>query len=213
MRNSFILRGEDGPLREIESQDPTATERQAAPHAGTAFRASGSRRRNPLRVRARLAAAACASFVAAAACAAAISAPAQAASAQTSTPCHNEGVGWSSAPFSATLTGSMCDSGGTGGTGSCSGGPRVSYDIPWWADPFVSVTDITDGCYRITAYGGAESMWTNIGIKVTDPLEPWVSVSGTVWLRIAMSSNGTTHKQAGASVSLVNALGGLLSDL
>jgi hypothetical protein len=213
MCNTFMLCGEDAPLRQIESQRQTPTQREAAPHSDRAGSVSGSRPFNRLRSRARLIAAACGSFVAVALSAAAMSAPAQAAAAQASTVCHPEGVGWSSAPFSATLTGTICDSGGTGGNGSCPGGPRVDSSIAWWADPFVSVTKITDGCYHITTYGGAESMWTNISVKVTDPLEPWDAADGTVWLRIAMTSNGTTYKQAGASMDLTGALAGLLGEL
>ena len=156
---------------------------------------------------------ACGSFITAAVCAAAIGAPAQAATPQASTVCHPEGVGWSSLPLSATMTGTICDSGGTGGSGSCPGGPHVSTSRAWWASPFVSVTKITDGCYHITSYGGAESMWTNISLAVRDPLEPWVTVDGTVWLRIAMTSSGTTYKQAGASADLIGALGALLGEL
>jgi hypothetical protein len=165
----------------------------------------GSRPFSRLRVRAGRIAAAGGSFVAVAACAAAFSAPAQAATSV----CRPEGVGWSSAPFSAKMTGTICDSGATGGSGSCPGGAHVVPSSPLWADPFVSVTGITDGCYHVTSYGGAESMWTNISIKVTDPLEPWDSLSGTVWLRIAMTSNGTTYKQTGASVNLLGALADL----
>jgi hypothetical protein len=205
MRNTFMVRSEDAPVGQIEFQHQTPTEPEAAPHSDTAASVSGARPLARLCLRARLIAAACGSFVAVAACAAAISAPAQAAT-QASSGCHPEGVGWSSAPFSATMTGSICDSGATGGNGSCPGGPRVAYSIAWWADPFASVTGITDGCYHITAYGGAESMWTNISVAVRDPLEPWVTVNGTVWLRIAMTSNGTTYKQAGASANLTAAL-------
>jgi hypothetical protein len=169
---------------------------------------SGSGHFNRPRLRSRLIAA-CGSSLAVAACAAAISAPAQAAT----TVCHPEGVGWSSAPFSATLSQTICDSGATSGTGSCPGGPHVYSSSPWWADPFVSVTDITDGCYHVTTYGGAESMWTNISVQVRDPLEPWVTVSGTVWLRVAMTSNGTTYKQAGASANLSGALLSLITEV
>jgi hypothetical protein len=170
--------------------------------------AGESRPVNRRRLRSRLIAA-CGSSLAVAACAAAISAPAQAA-----TPvCRPEGVGWSSAPFSATMKQTLCDSGATNGTGSCPGGPQVSYSSPWWADPFVSVTNITDGCYHVTTYGGAESMWTNISVQVRDPLEPWVTVSGTVWLRVAMTSNGTTYKQAGASANLSGALLSLITEV
>jgi hypothetical protein len=127
-------------------------------------------------------------------CAAAFSSPAQAATAGI---CRLEGVGYSSAPFSATMTGTLCDYGGGNGYGSCPGGVHVSTSSPVWADPFVSVTGIKTGCYHIASYGGAESMWANIYVKVTDPLEPWETVNETVWLRIAMTSNGTTYKQAG----------------
>ena len=51
--------------------------------------------------------------IAAFVCAAAVSTPAQAA-----TPtCKPDGVGWSSLPFSATESATMCDSGGTTGSG------------------------------------------------------------------------------------------------
>jgi len=126
-------------------------------------------------------------------CSAAVSAPAMA---DTSGGCWLEGVGWSSAPFSATMAGGICDYGGTNGYGWC--GPIVSPSIPLWAEPFVSVKKITDGCYHITAYGGAESMWANISVSITDPAEPWATINETVWLRIAMTSNGTTYKQTGA---------------
>lgn len=41
-------------------------------------------------------------------------------------------------------------------------------------------------------------MWANISVSVTDPLESWLNVNETVWLRIAMTSDGTTYKQAGS---------------
>jgi len=213
MLSTFMLRGEDAPRHQLESQDQIPTEPAAAPRSDLASPASGARPFYRLRLRARLIAAACGSFVAVAVCAAAISAPAQAATAHPGTFCHLEGVGWSSAPFSATSTGTICDTGAANGTGSCPGGPHVSYSIAWWADPFVSVTDITDGCYHITAYGGAESMWANISVSITDPAEPWATINETVWLRIAMTSNGTTYKQTGASLSLASALGALLGEI
>ena len=128
-------------------------------------------------------------------CTAAVSAPAMAA---TTGGCRLEGVGWNSAPFSATMSGAICDYGGTNGHGSCPGGPIVHTSMPGWAEPVVSITGIKGGCYHISAYGGAESMWVNISLKITDPAEPEVTWNETVWLRIAMTSNGTTHKQAGS---------------
>jgi hypothetical protein len=139
--------------------------------------------------------------IAALACAAAVSSPAQAA---TST-CKAGGVGWSSLPVSATESATMCDSGGTTGSGYCVE-PQVHYTIPSWASLFVSVTGVQAGCYHITSYDGAESMWANISLAVTDPLEPWNVVHGTVWLRLAMNSSGTFYKQAGASASLVDVI-------
>jgi hypothetical protein len=139
--------------------------------------------------------------IAALACAAAVSTPALAA---TST-CKAGGVGWSSVPFSANENATMCDSGGTNGSGYCVH-PQVPYTIPGWASLFVSVTGVQAGCYHVTSYGGAESMWANISLAVTDPLEPWSVVHGTVWLRLAMNSGGTFYKQAGASASLINVL-------
>ena len=135
------------------------------------------------------------------ACAATVSTPAQAAT----TTCKAGGVGWSSLPFTATETATMCDSGGTSGSGYCLN-PQVHYTIPSWASPFVSVTGIQAGCYHITSYGGAESMWANISVAVTDPLDPGNVVHGTVWLRLAMNSSGTFYKQAGASVSVIDML-------
>ena len=46
----------------------------------------------------------------------------------------------------------------------------------------------------------------NISLAVTDPLEPWNVVHGTVWLRLAMNSSGTFCKQAGASTSLIDVI-------
>jgi hypothetical protein len=111
--------------------------------------------------------------------------------------CRDEGVGYSSAPFDTTMTGVICNN---GSSGSCPDGIQVSTSTAWWADPFVSVTGIRKGCYWIDSYGGAESMWANVQVTVTDPAEPWDSLTETVWLRIAMTHNGTTHKQAGATV-------------
>jgi hypothetical protein len=126
------------------------------------------------------------------ACTAAISAPAQAAS----TACKAGGVGYSSLPFSAGLSGSLCDTGGINGAGSCPGGPHVTTSIPWWSSPVVHVVRITDGCYHISAYGGAESMWANIVVAVTDPADG-LTIDETVWLRIAMNSEGQVHTSAG----------------
>ena len=144
--------------------------------------------------------------IAALACAATVSAPAQAA---TST-CKAGGVGWSSIPFTATETATFCDSGGTSGSGYCVN-PQVHYTIPGWASPFVSVTGIQAGCYHVSSYGGAESMWANISLAVTDPFEPWNVVHGTVWLRVAMNSGGTFYKQTGASANVLDFLGLIVS--
>jgi len=135
-------------------------------------------------------------------CTAALGAPAQAAVAHTSYKCYGRSVGWSSVPFSATESATFCDNGNT--SGYCAS-PRVSYNIPLWARPFVRVTGIQAGCYHISNYGGAESMWANIQIAITDPLTG-ASVSGTVWLRIAVSDNGATHYQSGANESVIDFL-------
>ncbi len=141
--------------------------------------------------------------IAALATTAAISAPAQAkALPHTSTHCYARSVGRSSAPFSAAEGATFCLIGNS--SGYCVS-PRVTYNIPGWARLFVSVTGIQAGCYHISNYGGAESMWANIEIKVTDPLTGG-SVSGTVWLRIAVSYNGATHYQSGASESVIDFL-------
>jgi hypothetical protein len=162
-----------------------------------------------------------AAAIAALACTAAISAPAQAHTvpkapqvtkvpavtkvSHGSTACYGGGgVGWSSLPFSAHMSGTICVDGPP--SGYCAAGPYVSTSIAFWADPFVSVQKITKGCYHISSYGGAESMWSNIQIKVVDPIEPWNSVSGTVWLRVAIDHNGHAHYQAGASASLLDIL-------
>lgn len=138
--------------------------------------------------------------VATIAIAAVSSAPAQAATNN----CYARGVGYSSAPFSATMSGTICNN---GSGGSCPAGVNVSTSIPFWASPFVTVTGITKGCYYLPdSYGGAESMWSNISIKITEPLEPWVTVAGTVWLRIAVTHNGTTYTQAGATENLFASL-------
>jgi hypothetical protein len=136
-------------------------------------------------------------------CTAAISAPAQAAVSHTSTACYGRSDGWSSVPFSATESATLCDIGNT--SGYCVD-PVVSWNIPLVARLFVHVTGHQAGCYHISNYGGAESMWANIEIKITDPLEPWNSVSGTVWLRIAVSHNGATHDQSGSSESVIDFL-------
>ena len=63
----------------------------------------------------------------------------------------------------------------------------------------MSITSVSGGCYFIPqTNGGEESMWVNVGVQVTDPIEPWSHVDGTVWLRIAMTHNGTQYKQTGA---------------
>ena len=119
--------------------------------------------------------------------------------------CQPVGVGYSSAPFSATMYGKACvtGTGNSGTSGSCPGGPQLSTSIAGWASPFVSITSVSGGCYFIPqTNGGEESMWVNIGIQVTDPIEPWSHVNGTVWLRIAMTHNGTQYKQTGATLNL-----------
>jgi hypothetical protein len=73
--------------------------------------------------------------------------------------------------------------------------PRVTSSIAWWADPFASVTDITDGCHHVTAYGGAESMWTNISVAVRGSPR---AMGHREWNRLAADrhdSNGTTYKR------------------
>ena len=119
--------------------------------------------------------------------------------------CQPVGVGYSSAPFSATMYGKACvtGTGNSGTSGSCPGGPQLSTSIAGWASPFVSITSVSGGCYFIPqTNGGEESMWVNIGIQVTDPIEPWNHVNGTVWLRIAMTHNGTQYKQTGGTLNL-----------
>jgi hypothetical protein len=147
-------------------------------------------------------AATCLATIATLGCTAALSAPAQAAVSHTSYACYGRSVGWSSVPFSATESATFCDHGNT--SGYCAS-PRVSYNIPVWARLFVRVTGIQAGCYHISSYGGAESMWANIEIAVIDPFTGG-SVSGTVWLRIAVSDNGGTHYQSGANESVIDFL-------
>jgi hypothetical protein len=138
--------------------------------------------------------------IAALVCSAAVSAPAQAAAAQASTVCHPEGVSWSSAPFSDTMTGTMCDN---SSTASCKGGPTVATSVAGWASKFVKVSSVTGGCfYGNTLYGTAETMWANVSFRVTDPLTGGSDATGTTYLRTWMNPNGTVHKWAGTSENM-----------
>jgi len=141
--------------------------------------------------------------IAALACTAAISTPAQAAVSHTSPACYGRQDGWNSAPFQAVETATLCDIGNS--SGYCNA-PNVTWNVPAWARLFVRVTGIQAGCYHISNYGGAESMWANVSISVTNPTDVFSSVSGTVWMRIAVSHNGATHYQSGAGESVISFL-------
>lgn len=133
--------------------------------------------------------------IAALVCAAAVSAPALA----STTTCSPEGVGYRSAPFSATMTGTMCHN---SSTASCKGGPTVATSVAGWASPFVKVSSVTGGCfYGNTLYGTAETMWANVSFRVTDPLTG-SDATGTTYLRVWMNPNGTVHKWAGTSENM-----------
>ena len=115
--------------------------------------------------------------------------------------CRGFNTTYKSSPFTATMSGTLCNN---GSGGSCPGGPHLSTSIPGWASPFVSITGVSGGCYFTSKH--TESMWINIGIQVTDPLDPWVKIDGTVWLRAAEAANGTVTFNDGASLNLFSVL-------